>query len=230
MPSLGGLYVIVDPAACRGRDPVAVARAAVDGGAAMVQWRDKTRDKGLQLPDAEEIFDLCRRRGVPFIVNDHADLALVLFAGLRAIPGVGGSAVARGTALLGVHLGQKDLPVAAVRRILPAACILGASTNNVDEAKRAEAAGAGYIAVGDIFGTGSKQGTRSASVERLAEIKRAVTRPVIGIGGINAGNVRDVMQAGADGVAVISAVCGAGDPRAAASELARLIEAVNRAG
>jgi thiamine-phosphate diphosphorylase len=116
-----------------------------------------------------------------------------------------------------------DLPVEAVRRMLPAGCIVGASTNDVDEAHAAEAAGAGYIAVGDLFGTGSKTGTRAASPERLRDVKRAVSRPVIGIGGINASNALEVMRAGADGIAVISAVCGADDPRAATAELVGLI-------
>jgi thiamine monophosphate synthase len=223
MTGIGGLYVIIDPDACRGRDPVEVARLALEGGATMLQWRDKTRDKGLQLPDAVEILRLCAANDVRLMINDHADLALVLAARGRRVPGAG-SAGRGSSAFLGVHVGQKDLPVADVRRILPPQFIVGASTNNVDEARRAAADGAGYIAVGDLFGTASKEGTRSASPQRLAEIKRAVEKPVIGIGGINATNVRAVMAAGADGVAVISAVCSADDPRAAATELRRLID------
>ncbi len=224
MARIGGLYVIVDPAACLGRDPVAIARRrARKGGASMLQWRDKLRDKGEQLADAEAIFDLCIRNDAFLIVNDDADLALVLGAALSRVPGAGGAGKARAMSHLGVHVGQRDLPVAILRRILPAAMVVGASTNNVAEARRAEAEGAAYIAVGDVFGTGSKHGTRSASPQRLAEVKRAVSRPVIGIGGINASNVAEVIAAGADGVAVISAVCGATDPRAAAAEIAGLI-------
>jgi thiamine-phosphate pyrophosphorylase len=207
MAQIGGLYVIIDPAACRGRSPVEVARAALEGGASMLQWRDKLRDKGLQLADAREIYELSRRHDATFVVNDHADLALALDAGtIRPME-------------LGVHVGQHDLPVAVVRRIVPAAFVVGASTNSVAEALAAAAAGASYIAVGDIFGTASKESTRAASPARLTEVRAAVSLPVIGIGGINAGNAGEVMAAGADGVAVISAVCGADDPRAAAAAL-----------
>ncbi|HXH20810.1 MAG TPA: thiamine phosphate synthase [Dehalococcoidia bacterium] len=222
MSAPGGLYVIVDPEACMGRSPVDVARMALEGGASMLQWRDKAREKGLQLDDVRGILRECTARGVPLIINDHADLALVLAASARRVPGAG-SAGRPAAGLVGVHVGQKDLPVADVRRIVPAGFVVGASTNNVEEARRAEADGATYVAVGDIFGTMTKRWTRGASPQRLAEVKAAVSVPVFGIGGINSGNVREVMAAGADGVAVISAVCGARDPRAAAAELSSLI-------
>lgn len=210
MAKLSGLYVILDPSACR-TSAVEVAKAALDGGASMLQWRDKQRDKGQQLPDLEAIAALCSRHDACLIINDHADLALAL-------------AAAGMDARLGVHVGQKDLPVELVRRIVPKDFVVGASTNNVVEARAAEAAGASYIAVGDMFGTGSKEGTRSASPERLAEVKRAVRLPVFGIGGINVSNVQQAIAAGADGVAVISAVCAADDPRAAVEALSQALQ------
>ncbi|MCH7718776.1 MAG: thiamine phosphate synthase [Chloroflexi bacterium] len=196
-----GLYVIIDPDACAGRDPVDVARLALEGGASMVQWRDKRRDKGEQLPQAQAIRELCAQHGALFIVNDHVDLALVVNAG-------------------GVHLGQRDLPLAAARSLVPAEFIVGVSTNNAEEARRAQAGGASYVAVGSIFATGSKEVTRQADPERLREVKAAIDRPVVAIGGIDASNVDLVLAAGADAVAVISAVCAANDVRAAARELA----------
>jgi thiamine-phosphate diphosphorylase len=202
---------LIDPAACRGRSPVEVARAALAGGASMLQWRDKARDKGEQLPDLRAIYRLCVEHDAILIVNDHADLALVL----------DDASAPRG--LLGVHVGQKDLPLVEVRRIVPRDFIVGVSTNNPAEALQAERDGASYVAVGDIFGTTAKQGTRPASPERLAQVKTAVQVPVIGIGGINAGNVAQVMAAGADGVAVISAVCAAPDPQAAARVLSSVL-------
>jgi thiamine-phosphate pyrophosphorylase len=208
MAEIGGLYVLIDPAACAGRHPVEVGRAALAGGAKMLQWRDKLRDKGEQLPDARALYDMCVEREAIFIVNDHADLALVL----------GGTGSPRQGAI-GVHVGQKDLPVAELRRALPEHFCLGVSANNVDEAEAAALRGANYVAVGDIFGTTAKAGTRPASPERLHEVKVAVSVPVIGIGGITKDNVQEVMLAGADGVAVISAVCSAPDPAAAAQEL-----------
>jgi thiamine-phosphate diphosphorylase len=197
-----GLYVIIDPDACAGRDPIDVTRQALEGGASMIQWRDKRREKGAQLAQARAIGELCREHRALYIVNDHVDLAL-------------------GVAADGVHVGQGDLPVDVVRSLVPASFVVGASTNNVDEARAAEAAGASYIAVGALFPTSSKdpERTRAATPERLREVKAAIEGPVVGIGGIEAMNIAQVIEAGADAVAVISAVCGANDVKAAAREL-----------
>ena len=202
-PTIKGLYVIIDPDACAGRDAVDVARLALEGGASMLQWRDKRREKGDQLSDARAIRERCTQHSATFIVNDHVDLALVVEAD-------------------GVHLGQHDLPVELARTLVPAGFILGVSTNNADEARQAEANGASYVAIGSVFPTQSKaaERTRAASVDRVREVKSALRVPVVAIGGINASNVGQVIEAGANAVAVISAVCSAPDPRAAAQELA----------
>lgn len=200
MRRIRGLYVIIDPDACRGRSPVEVARLALEGGASVVQWRDKRRDKGEQLPDARAIRDLCRERGVPFIVNDHADLAWALGAD-------------------GVHVGQRDLPASLVRALLPGA-IVGVSTNDADEARRAVAQGATYVAVGSVFPTRTKATIRPADPDRVRQVRAAVDVPVVAIGGIDVSNVDLVIAAGADAAAVISAVCGADDPEAATRALA----------
>ena len=163
----------------------------------MIQWRDKIREKGLQLTEVESVLAACREGNVPLIVNDHADLALAVGAD-------------------GVHGGQKDLPVAAVRRIVPPDWIVGASTNNVEEAQQAERDGTNYIAVGNLLGSQSKTDTRPATIDVLRAVKEAVYVPVCGIGGIDETNVADVTEAGADLAAVISAVCSAEDPRAVA--------------
>jgi thiamine-phosphate diphosphorylase len=196
-----GLYVIIDPHACLGRAPLDVARMALDGGARVLQWRDKQRDKGDQLGDALAIVALCRNAGVVCVVNDHADLAIA--AGAH-----------------GVHLGQHDLPIDAVRPIVGDAMLIGVSTNNPVEARAAVAAGADYVAVGAIFATETKGNTRPANLERLRAVKAAVRVPVVAIGGINAQNIAAVIDAGADAAAVITAVCSADDPRAAAAALA----------
>jgi thiamine-phosphate pyrophosphorylase len=199
-----GLYVIIDADACRGRDPVEIARLALEGGASVLQWRDKKREKGDQLAQARAVRDLCRAHGALFVVNDHVDLALAIGAG-------------------GVHLGQHDLPVALVRPLVPEGFVFGVSTNNAEEARSAEANGASYIAVGAVFPTASKEPerTRAASPERVREVRAAVRLPVVAIGGIDASNVGQVIDAGADAAAVISAVCAADDPQAAARELAQ---------
>jgi thiamine-phosphate diphosphorylase len=198
---ISGLYAIIDPSACRGRNPVEVARLALEGGASVLQWRDKRRDKGEQLPDVRAVRELCRGAGGLLIVNDHADLAMAVDAD-------------------GVHVGQKDLPVDVVRRLVGDAMIVGASTNLIDEARRAEESGASYVAVGSIFPTASKDVTRPASVDRLREVRAAVRLPIVAIGGIDRSNIALIIEAGADAAAVISAVCGSHDPRTAAATLA----------
>lgn len=199
---LRGLYVIIDPAVAGGRDLVHITREAIAGGARMIQWRDKTREKGLQLPELEAIAAVCRDANVPLIINDDADLALAVGAD-------------------GVHVGQKDLPVAVVRRIGPPGWIIGASTNNVAEARKAEADGADYVSVGNLFGTSSKDDTRPATLDVLTHVKKAVGVPVCAIGGISETNIASVIAARADIVSVISAVVAAADPRAAAQRLAK---------
>jgi len=202
---ISGLYVIIDPRQTRGHDPVEVARQALRGGARILQWRDKTRDKGDQLAPVRSIRELCREHDALFIVNDHVDLALACAAD-------------------GAHLGRQDLPVNAVRPWVPAGFLLGVSTNNAEEARQAERDGADYVAVGSIFPTASKETTRPASPQRLREVKQAVGIPVVAIGGINKDNVTKVLEAGADAVAVISAVCGADDIEEAARRLAAQFE------
>jgi len=198
---LRGLYVIIDPEAASERDPLEIARAALAGGARLIQLRDKLRPKGTQLPLARALLDACHEHNRLFIVNDHADLALAAGAD-------------------GVHVGQKDLPVAEVRRVVGPEMIVGASTNNLDEARKAVADGASYIAVGRLFKTGSKEDTRPATLEMLHAIKAAIRVPVCGIGGIDETNIRSVIDTGADMAAVIGAVSGADDPRASAEALA----------
>jgi thiamine-phosphate pyrophosphorylase len=197
---LRGLYVIIDPEVASGRDDVKIAREALAGGATMVQLRDKTREKGLQLPVATAIADLCRRSSALFIVNDHVDLALAASAD-------------------GVHVGQKDLPVPIVRRLLGADAVIGCSTNNAEEARKAEAEGADYVSVGRLFPTGSKTDTRPATLDTLRSVKAAVSVPVCAIGGINESNIDDVIAAGADIVSVIAAVVAAPNVREAAGTL-----------
>ncbi len=184
---LRGLYVIVDPEHTAGRGPVEVCRRALAGGAMAIQWRDKRRDKGEQLADLEQLLTLCRSAGAPLIVNDHVDLALAVGAD-------------------GVHVGQHDLPVAVARRLLHEGAIVGCSTNNPDEARAAEAAGASYIAVGRIFPTTSKPNTRPADLGVITRVKAAVRAPIVAIGGITSENIAQVVAAGADAAAVIAAV------------------------
>jgi thiamine-phosphate diphosphorylase len=204
------LYVILDPEAARGRDLPALLGAVLAGGCRLVQLRDKRTPLATLYPLARTLAARCREVDALFIVNDRADLALAVEAG-------------------GLHVGQDDLPAAAARRLLPASMVLGVSTHDPGQARRALADGADYVAVGSIYPTGTKAGFQLVGPELVAKLRPEIPVPLVGIGGINAGNAARVVTAGADAVAVISAVCGAADPEAAVRQLMAVLEDAVRA-
>ncbi len=197
---LSGLYVVVDTEALKGRSHVEVARQVVRGGARTVQLRDKVLGKRELLPVARQLAALCAEQGVLFIVNDYLDIAL-------------------GADADGLHLGQDDLPIAVARKLLPMGKILGCSVTTVEQAVAAQSEGADYIAPGAIFPTSSKGQIEVVGLERLRQIRQAVSLPLVAIGGISSDNACQVMAAGADAVAVISAVLGAVSPEGAARQI-----------
>lgn len=200
-----GLYVITDETLQPGRSHVELARAALAGGARLIQLRDKRRDAGELLPIAREVQALCRAAGALFIVNDRVDLALAAGAD-------------------GVHLGQTDLPVADARRMLPPDRLIGISVEDEEQVRAADAAGVDYLGVGAIYGSASKTDAGAAVGPEQIRRFRAVSRlPIVAIGGITAARVPEVRAAGAAAVAVIGAVVAAPDPQAAAGELSRLL-------
>lgn len=199
-----GLYVIVDSELVGEREEVDVARQAIEGGARVIQLRDKRGEKVRTLQVAYELKELCENAGALLIVNDHVDVAIL-------------------TGAHGVHVGQKDIPVREVRRIVPANMLVGCSTNNAEEAKRAVEDGADHLGVGAMFPTSTKLSARPAGLSVMVAVREAVNVPLVGIGGIDAENALQVMQAGADSVAVISAVVLARDVRAAAEAIAKAI-------
>jgi thiamine-phosphate diphosphorylase len=208
-----GLYVITER--WQGRGHADVARAALAGGARAVQLRDKEMPVRGLLAAAAELREICAKAGALFIVNDRLDVAMAAHAD-------------------GVHLGPDDMPVAAARRAL-VGCerrrfIIGASVATVEEAQQAVADGADYVSVGSMFVTGTKPDAGApVGPQRLAEIRRAVSLPVAAIGGISVDNVAEVMRAGADAAAVISAVSRADDMEAATRDLARIIDETRQA-
>jgi thiamine-phosphate pyrophosphorylase len=198
---LEGLHLcaITDATLIPGRDHVAIAEAALAGGVDMIQLRDKTGSVRDLLPQARAIQRLCRSRGALFIVNDRVDLALAADAD-------------------GAHVGQEDLPAEDARRLLGPRRVLGVSTHNLAQADAARAAGADYIGFGPMFATGTKEtGYAPRGLEALREVRRAVSFPILAIGGINLENVASVIHAGATAPAVISAVAAAPDIAAAAA-------------
>jgi len=204
------LYVVLDRGAARGRDLLELLDAAVAGGCRMVQLREKEWPSGRLLPEAERLRARCAAADVTFIVNDRVDLALAVGAD-------------------GVHLGQEDLPARVARPLLRPGMILGVSTHGVEQARAAQADGADYVAVGSMFATPTKADFQLVGPDLLRKLRGEIRVPLVGIGGITHDNVQEVVRAGADGVAVISAVCAAGDPRAASERFLTLIRAAREA-
>jgi len=203
-----GLHAIIDTEALAGRKHLEIACQLINGGARAIQLRDKITPKGDLIPLARELRALCEDHGVLFIMNDYLDLALASGAH-------------------GLHLGQDDLPLAAAREMLPINVIVGISTHSVTQAQAAAAAGADYIAVGSVFPTPTKDEAIIIGLDGLRQIREAVAVPIVAIGGITAANVADVMGAGADSVAVISAILRSDDPEISARQIVNHIEVTN---
>jgi len=180
--------------------------AVLAGGGRLVQLREKTLPLSKLFPLAEAIRQRCRQAGARFIVNDRADLALAVDAD-------------------GLHVGQDDMPAAVARRLLRPGMILGVSTHDETQARQALRDGADYVAAGSIFPTGSKAGFQLVGPALVRKLRPEIPVPLVAIGGITEDNVGQVMAAGADSVAVISAVCGAPDPAEATRSFLRRIGA-----
>jgi thiamine-phosphate pyrophosphorylase len=211
------LNAIVDPERSGGRDLAELARLCAAGGATLVQLRDKVSETRAMIEEARAIKKVLEPFGVPFVVNDRVDVALAAGAG-------------------GVHLGQDDMAAEDARRLLGPGAIIGLSVKNISEAEAAPIALIDYVGSGGVYGTLSKQ-QKNAPIgpEGLARIigvlrsraqKEKKALPVCGIAGIDASNAGAVIGAGADGVAVISALSLASDPAAAARGLRQIVDAM----
>ena len=183
---------------------------ALRGGVTCVQLREKSLGVPAILVEAEEIGALCRSYGVPFLINDRVEIALQCGAD-------------------GVHVGQKDRAAREVRRLLGPNRILGVSARTVEQAVQAERDGADYLGVGAVFSTSTKADAMPVSYETLQAICRAVSIPVVAIGGIQRENLLSLAGRGVDGVALVSAIFAAPDVETASRELRALSEAMVRA-
>ena len=183
---------------------------ALRGGVTCVQLREKSLGVPAILVEAEEIGALCRSYGVPFLINDRVEIALQCGAD-------------------GVHVGQKDRAAREVRRLLGPNRILGVSARTVEQAVQAERDGADYLGVGAVFSTSTKADAMPVSYETLQAICRAVSIPVVAIGGIQRENLLSLTGSGVDGGALVSAIFAAPDVETASRELRALSEAMVRA-
>jgi thiamine-phosphate pyrophosphorylase len=203
------VYLVTQESLSAGRSTREVVEAAIAGGVDVVQLREKDRSARERYHLGRKLRALTREAGVTFVVNDRVDLAEAVGAD-------------------GVHLGDSDLPVGVARESLGEDAVVGRSVSFVEDAVAAERAGADYLGVGAVYSTGSKDDIDddeyAIGPERVGDIADAVDIPVVGIGGVDADNAGPVVKAGADGVAVITAITRADDPEAATRELGRTVE------
>lgn len=196
------LYLVLDPGLCRAHSMVETARLAVAGGATIVQLRDKEAGTAGLIATGQALMDALAGTGVPLVVNDDVDAALAIGAH-------------------GVHVGQDDMPAAEVRRRIGPDLILGLSAESEAAVRAADPSIVDYLGIGPVFATATKPGHKPPiGFDGLARLVDLSPVPTVAIGGLKADHVSAVLSAGADGVAVVSAICGSGDPKTAARLMA----------
>lgn len=206
-----GVYLVTDESLSTGRSTIETVEGAIRGGIDIVQLREKGTKARERYELGLELRDVTAAADVPLLVNDRVDLAASIDAD-------------------GVHLGDDDLPIPAAREQLGEGAIIGRSVSTPEAARRAERTGADYLGVGAVFETNSKETDPEQSnigLERVREIRETTELPLVGIGGITPENAGRVVEAGADGVAVISAITAADDPERATRRLGAAVEGVN---
>ncbi len=201
------LYLVTDQPSLKGRSLVDVVQAAVRGGVTCVQLREKHASSRDFYTQAVALMNLLAPLNIPLIINDRLDIALACGA-------------------QGVHLGQSDLPVQAARKMLPPEVFIGWSVESMEDVELSATLPLDYLGVSPVFATPTKTDTATPwGLEGLRRIRAATELPLVAIGGIHLGNAASVMQAGADSLAVVSAICSADDPLAASQQLRKLIDA-----
>ncbi|MCI0532128.1 MAG: thiamine phosphate synthase [candidate division Zixibacteria bacterium] len=196
------LYVLIDAGLVGKRDLIRVAKQIASGGADLVQYRHKISDDGKFLQKALELKKIFKHKGIPLIINDRLDIAYCIDAD-------------------GVHLGQKDLPVAAARKLLGKSKIIGASAETENQAKSAQREGADYIGLGPIFHTTTKKIEKVRGLNLLRQIKGSLKIPYFAIGGINLQNLNQITQAECQRIVVGSAILNSRNPREACRKFSR---------
>ncbi len=191
------MYLVTDRDVLKGRELCEAIEASIKGGVTLVQLREKDISSLDFYNLAVAVKKITDKHNVPLIINDRIDIALAVDAA-------------------GVHVGQSDIPTKVARKIIGEEKILGISAATLEEAKLAEAEGADYLGIGAVFPTDTKKDARSVSIELLGEIKKSLTVPVVGIGGINENNAELLKESKIDGIAVVSAILGKDDIEQAA--------------
>jgi thiamine-phosphate pyrophosphorylase len=197
-----GIYVIVDPQATKGRDPYKMAEKVIKGGVKVIQYRDKKKEKSSVMQECYRLAELCNKHNVTFVVNDSAEIARFVDADF-------------------LHVGQNDIPVGLCRTVLDDHQCIGKSNDGVAEAMESEKHGVDYLAVGAVYNTDTMGKSHRVPVgtKGLIKVKESTSLPIVAIGGINEGNLREVKSTGVDSVCIVSAITMAEDPEVAASKL-----------
>ncbi len=201
-----GIYLVTDRGLCLGRSLEEVILAAVAGGASFVQLREKDLSTRAFVEEAIAIKKILAPRRVPLIINDRVDVALASGAD-------------------GIHIGQEDMPYPIARRLLGARAIIGLSVETWEDVVASQELDVDYIGVSPVFATPTKTDTKAPwGLDGLRRIKAFSRHPMVAIGGINAACARDVLKAGAEGLAVVSAICSAVNPADATAALKRMVD------
>ncbi len=191
-----GLYVIIDPSFINSKDPVNIAQQVLDGGANIIQLRNKADNIRDTVNWAIKISELCNSYNAFFIVNDRVDIAIISNSD-------------------GVHLGQSDISPDHVKKITDKDLIIGSSNATKKEIEESNNNSCDYIAVGSIYSTNTKTNTRPASLNLLVEAKKISRKPIVAIGGIKDNNIEEVLETGVDSVCIVTAITLSKDPKKA---------------
>ncbi len=201
------LYLVTDEKVSKGRSIINVVRLAVEGGVTIVQLREKELSTRQFIERALELKKILNPLRVPLIINDRVDIAIAINAD-------------------GIHIGQSDMPFEMVKQMVPKEMIIGLSVETMEQAREAEKYDIDYLGVSPIFSTPTKTNfnERPWGLEGLKKLRSFSKHKLVAIGGINTNNVADVINAGADGVSVVSAICSSNDPKIAAKELLEIVK------
>lgn len=204
------LYLVISEEACLGKDMIKIAEQAVAGGVDLVQLREKNNTDETFLLKALKIKEMLDKYTVPLIINDNLNVAVQCAAA-------------------GIHVGNSDVPPSSIKSVWPACPILGYSIEYIEQLEKSEAQFADYLGISPVFSTPTKTDTVTEwGLSGITRIRTLTSKPLVAIGNINSNNAREVIEAGADCLAVVSAICSATNPQAAAERIRNEIEKTSR--
>lgn len=197
------IYLVTDEVALKGRELLPVVEEALQGGVTLLQYRNKNGEGGKLYAEALALKKLCDKYNVPLIIDDRLDIAIAVGAA-------------------GVHIGQDDIPCKIARQVLGDDFIIGVSAHNPEEAQQAIDDGADYLGCGAVYATTTKAKVTALGLDGLAAIRKAVQIPMVGIGGVDLTNAKDVLATGVEGIAIVRAILGAQDVTATTQEFVKI--------